>query len=292
MPRAPQPEIVQKVLAQYGLAMCLAQSLEKRISVLLHSTETAIREGVAPLHDEDLLKENLTKTFGAVLIALRDKIDCPGNVQERLDQARQRRNWLAHDYWWQRAVALRSDEGCAEMLAELDEQVSFFNEMNALFQQILLTYLSLRGAESDWIRDELAPLLEQPETLSPGERRLGERETLIGIWIQTCRGGDERVETPLFEMADHTWWALSEDGLTPGPVQVDLPALRLRKDYQRLLPAEITPRPANAAGWNYSMPLSNGYYIWVSPSTHNGMWKLRWGMRKTKERPSAPTSAA
>ena len=46
-------------------------------------------------------------------------MDVPENLSWDLKNALNKRNWLAHDYFWERAVQFMTTEGRADMIEEL-----------------------------------------------------------------------------------------------------------------------------------------------------------------------------
>ena len=67
-------EHVREVYAHYGLAMYLAQCLEKSICILL-SVETTNPKTMTKNDYDRIVKDYLTKTFGTELVILTEKME-------------------------------------------------------------------------------------------------------------------------------------------------------------------------------------------------------------------------
>jgi hypothetical protein len=113
-----ESEQIREVYAQFGLAMYLAQGLERELAILL----AIVGKGeMSTAWDYDArLAENFQSTFGALVarfgeVAGSDNQELYGQLQTAVDN----RNDLAHHYFWDRAVQFSSTNGREKMIEEL-----------------------------------------------------------------------------------------------------------------------------------------------------------------------------
>jgi hypothetical protein len=272
---------IRDVFAYYGCAMYCAQVLEKTIGIMLSGVYAPVSpEQMSKYRHTDLMQEHLKMTLGRLLAALQEQAtpEDIGSIEDKLDIALKKRNWLAHDYWWDRAVEFSTFDGRERMLVELEECTQLFEGVSRALKQIASLFLHSKGVD---LQTEMAVLLSTGYTPTmPFARKLNKREKLISVYKYHRQVGDSIVETPLFELEDHTFWTLCEVGLTHGPTEVEPSSVTTIPEIQRLLPVDINPRPKGAASWSYTIELKDGYYIWVSPANQAWKFAFKWGIKR------------
>lgn len=120
-----------ETFARYGLAMYHAQCVEKSLAILVSSVfnkeflpSDANRRG-------EIQDEIFAKTIGRLLTRMRKQIAIPANLDRTLNDALQKRNWLAHEYFWERAGEVMTTRGRDKMLDELTILSEFFSKVDA-----------------------------------------------------------------------------------------------------------------------------------------------------------------
>ena len=118
----------KEVYARFGLALYHAQVLEhglvnalvfldlipsRRAQVASASSWPQLLNGFMDRHFED--------TMGQMLRSLAAVTAVPSELEGLLRDALQRRNWLAHDFFRERATEFLTSAGRDQMLAEVDE---------------------------------------------------------------------------------------------------------------------------------------------------------------------------
>lgn len=191
----PEFEQVRDVYAHYGLAMYHAQCLESGVwnlslkYLLLcvrRSSATPkdprVREMVARLRSHaklqqatgedrrdavrDVFDEALDlfsrKSFGGLLHSLEHDFGDP-DTASRLVEARDKRNWLAHRYFWDRAGELSTEHGRALMVQELRETVSYFDELNKWLDSLTIDWLRQHGLTDQMLERYMREIIDEAQ---------------------------------------------------------------------------------------------------------------------------------
>ncbi len=123
-------EEIRELYAQYGLAMYHSQCVEKSLAILLWAMGNPQFLSATPEERKRSIDENLKKTFGSLAASLRKRVELPANLEERLVRSRRMRNWLAHNYFWERARHMLSSKGRQQMIAELKDASAFLDSLD------------------------------------------------------------------------------------------------------------------------------------------------------------------
>jgi len=212
---------------------------------------------------------------------LKGRIRLPVDIDSKLERAVEGRNWLAHHFWWDRASEFTTFSGRDKMIVELTELVALFSDLDAYFVKVAEDWALSIGVTQEILDASLAKLLSGPTPPRKARRKLNKEETLINAYIYLI-DEDMKRGMPLFELADNTFWTFCECGLTYGPEQVDSTRLRPAPGFEKVLPAKITPRPRSAKDWEYRIPLSTGFEIWVAPYEGEGEYEFKCWLSRSK----------
>jgi hypothetical protein len=132
----------REVFANFGLAMYTAQVLEHGMINVAHWTSIDNRTiSTMADFDEDNMKL-FRQTMGQLKRILMDRRSDIDHLEDLLVRAVQLRNFLAHEYFRQRAAAFLTDEGKVQMIEELRSAVSFFEEIDAKLEPLTAQMLS------------------------------------------------------------------------------------------------------------------------------------------------------
>ena len=266
------PEDIDSVFTQFGWTIYSAQCLEKQLALLLINGCNPISQKMTTLRYDELLENNLDHTFGTLATNIKEIIPLPIDISEKLDLAVEKRNWIAHTYWWDRASEINNTNGRQKMLIELNELNSLFTELDNYFTNIFKIWAFQNGLTQNDFDEELKNILSSPTPARIKRRKLNKKENLINIYTYQIGDG----ATLLFELEDHSLWSLCDCGLTYGPDNIELTKLTSLDRVKNALPAIITPKPKNAKEWKYTFALDNGYKIEILPSSKliQFQWKL------------------
>ncbi|MEM5527413.1 hypothetical protein WN093_01160 [Gammaproteobacteria bacterium AS21] len=144
-------ELRKDVYAHYGAAMYYAQCLEQGIIIAImfidhfpkaikgYSSQEAWESSFDKFMDNES-----SKTMGRLIGSLK-AIDFPiERIELQLKEALKKRNFLAHHYFFERALEMTTDNGCIKLVQELEEMQSFFSsvevEINNVSDQLAVKY--------------------------------------------------------------------------------------------------------------------------------------------------------
>jgi hypothetical protein len=126
----------RETFARYGLAMYQAQCVEKSLAILVSSVFNKEFLLSSPDRRGEIQNEVFAKTIGRLLTRMRKQISVPPTLDRTLEEAWQKRNWLAHDYFWHRAGETSTTRGRNKMIDELTELSDFFSKVDAYLVSI------------------------------------------------------------------------------------------------------------------------------------------------------------
>jgi len=132
---------VRDVYAEFGVAMGVAQLLERQLVLLVIAAyEPPSGKLTADAYD-GLLEKLSQQTLGTLIRKLRDSFDVPKDFDQRLQEALRLRNWLTHRYFAERTAEFESPAGRSEMIRELDKISERLNELDEYFDHLLVKWL-------------------------------------------------------------------------------------------------------------------------------------------------------
>ena len=153
----------RETFARYGLAMYHAQCVEKSLAILVSSVFNKEFLRSAPNRRGEIQDDVFSKTIGRLLTRMRKQISVPSNLDRTLDDALQKRNWLAHDYFWERAGEVMTTRGRSKMIEELTELSDFFSRVDAHLVAIYEKWNKKVGMPQTVIDDKLMKLISDNE---------------------------------------------------------------------------------------------------------------------------------
>jgi len=173
-PTTPEDEQVRDVFAHFGLAAYCAQLFEKGLCNFLVVYKMLTGELVT-LADFDAAERKVhRKTLGMLLKDIRPLVTFSDPDGEKLlDDAVVKRNYLQHDYFWDRAVEFASVVGRGQMITELDELRLLFERAEEV--AMLLTQATRRavGLPDNYFEKGLAEMRERVRLLDAAGRANG-----------------------------------------------------------------------------------------------------------------------
>ena len=136
-------EHVKTVYAHFGLAMYLAQVLEHGLANAMMSAELLPRRAGKPVPRKEweaefdvFMDQQYQQTLGRLIRALKNVTSVPSDLEGLLSEALDRRNFLAHHYFRERAEAFMSWKGREKMIEELQGAQKLFDNADARLTEI------------------------------------------------------------------------------------------------------------------------------------------------------------
>lgn len=276
-------EHIREVFAHYGLALYLAQCIEKGICILLSGQYAPTSpEKMTRWRYEELLDGHMQLSFGQVMTKLKSVMELPPTFEENLKKAVENRNLLAHSYWWERAVDFATFEGRERMLLELSDFINEFERLNNIFDTIQKNWMEtigfpMQAIDLEKLKTQIASEKENKQI----RRRLKKRELLNHVYTYlSINDSGKHTETPIFELEDGTFWTLGDCGLTYAPAYIKRENLSRDPKCEKILHTNFNPCPKNAKNWSYSLIFDNGFIINVSPWKNEGSFAFKWRIQK------------
>jgi len=218
------------------------------------------------------MREAYAETLGGILSKVRHKLS--QDLEARLNAALEKRNYLAHHFWFDQVHMLSSSEGAHALVKQLAETTAEFESINEELERIVRTDLRCFGVTDDVLADMFVEVSRGPMEPLPTQRRPKKEELVIAVYDAPVRGGGT---TLIFETEDHALWQLCDVGLSwtrHGQIGADW---RPADPFRDLLPARIRPRPASTAPWEYDIAFGPKatLIVHLAPDKKNFTYRVR-----------------
>ena len=151
----------RETFARYGLAMYNAQCVEKSLAILVSSVFNTDFLPANQARREELHDEAFSKTIGPLVMRLQKQVRLPTNLYSTLEEAREKRNWLAHEYFWIRAGELLTLHGRAKMIDELTELSEWFSKLDVHLASIYESWAEKIGIPQEKIDEGVKKLIKR-----------------------------------------------------------------------------------------------------------------------------------
>ena len=106
-----------------------------------------------------LLESYFKKTLGNLIHELRKSSTIVDDFESTLKEALIKRNWLAHNYFWERATKFETENGREDMKEELQEMANYFEEIDHNFTLIIIDWGKKHGITEEMIQLKLENLM-------------------------------------------------------------------------------------------------------------------------------------
>jgi hypothetical protein len=141
----PEDWLVREVFAHFGAATYSSQVLEHGIVNLVVWSGVRDRRYRVLEETETANAELLRQTLGSVRKILLSRRPDIGHLDDLLLRAVRLRNFLAHEYFRQRAAAFMTEDGRNQMIEELDQAKAFFEEVDAKLSPLTAQIIEVMG---------------------------------------------------------------------------------------------------------------------------------------------------
>lgn len=264
---------INDCFAYFGRTIYMAQTVEKGILNTLISSY----ENLTKTRFDELLAEKSQLTFGQLKREITEKKIFSDEVAEKIEMFHATRDWLAHNYWWDRTVEFSRDDLRYKILDELDTLTTEFETLNEIIEEENNQFLIKKGVNVDQIMDDLSKLDKTPN--NPSLRKLTKDETLVGMYAYDVYPG---FQIPIFQLEDSSYWTLCESGLTLFNLEVDSIKFELLDKTVGIFPVkQFNPKPKKIRDWEYELDLKKkGLFVKVEPSEINGKFEFKWTIKK------------
>jgi hypothetical protein len=266
-------ELIKEVFAHFGAAYYHSDVLHRGLCnayalMTFKKPEDATRPRI-----EEKLALAFSLTLGQVIEKAKDLL--PVNLQQRLEVALSKRNYLAHHFWFDRSPLMFSEQGLLELREELLEYIDLFSKLDEEITAYFRPKREAFGVTDELIFESLNKLIAgEPDEPLISQRLPKKQERVVRVW--DVKVGDN-LTAQIFETEDGCLWQFSDIGL--GWTRFDKPMLNwtINERIQKYLPANINPRPPITEPWNYAFVLSGGAVLWVKRGKRERSYT--WGIK-------------
>jgi hypothetical protein len=156
------------VYAHFGLAIYCAQCLEHGlVNAFIYLDLIPNHPRPVPSTEawqrsvDGFMDREFEKTLGQLIRKLGEITSVPPGLASRLDNALRQRNWLAHDYFRERATGWLTEEGRNQMVSELQECQRLFLEADKLLDATFKTVRERHGFTEERLQREYEKYLAE-----------------------------------------------------------------------------------------------------------------------------------
>jgi hypothetical protein len=153
-------DLNRETFALYGLAMYHAQCVEKSLAILVSSVFNKEFHNSNANKREEIQKEEFAKTMGRLLNRLKTQITIPPNLEKTLVDSLKKRNWLAHEYFWEKNLQMHTTTGKKKMIEELEGMSDFFSKLDAHLTKISENAMKKMGVSEKEIDERVKQLIQ------------------------------------------------------------------------------------------------------------------------------------
>ncbi|MFH1674662.1 MAG: hypothetical protein ABIF87_14725 [Pseudomonadota bacterium] len=160
-----EDEHVKTVYAHFGLAFYFAQVLEHGIVNMLVFVDLLPKRAGKPIPRKQWIKEldlflnsHFQMTLGKMIRSFKEVMDVPEDLEILLSTALKKRNFLAHDYFRERATEFMSYQGREKMIEELDKNKLFFEQADTRLNEIIEPLRKRSGITDEHLQKALDEL--------------------------------------------------------------------------------------------------------------------------------------
>jgi hypothetical protein len=266
---APTSEDVKEVYARFGLAYYHAEVLYRGLCNLYCASQVPPAGPVTRYRVEEHLRTASEMTLGQLLTRLETTL-LPPLLLERLAIALERRNFIAHHFWYERIHLIATLPGIEAMLTELAQDTELFQELDGEVENIVGPLHARVGLTPEILVQSFNDIKTgKAGALDPlhSQRMPRKQETVVKAFnVPTTSGHTVLV----FQTDDGLLWQLCDAGLGWSPYDHVDPSWPLAQKFTGLLPAKINPRPKTSVAWTFEIPFSARASLAVYPGKRAG----------------------
>jgi|LSQX01.2.fsa_nt_gb hypothetical protein len=267
-------ELIKEVFTRFGTAYFESEVLHRGLCNIYVFTTFDKPESITKPRIDEKLKYAYSLTLGQVI--KESKQHFPIEIQDQLDIALNKRNYLAHNFWFNQNHLMFDEQGLARLQNELIDLTTFFDELDKVITGFYHPIRQYFGITDEMVQEINARLLQGEEDEPLIAQRLPKKkERLVKVWDVEVNDG---LITQIFETDDGNLWQLSDVGLGWTKFNTPEPNWHVNEIFQKHLPATINPRPSISESWKYEFQLANDAVFWVKPGKKKKSYA--WGINE------------
>ncbi len=279
-------DLVREVYAHFGLAYYQTEVLHRALSSIYAVVPFDTAAGITGPRVEERMAQAFGLTLGQLVAAIDPWLN--DELRTILGDAVERRNFLAHQFWYDRAHLFFTDVGLTDVLSELLEHISVFERAERDVEERFQEQRAALGlADPERLAASMADVIAGRDTQPfVKQRPLRKQETLAHVWDVGMSG----ASTLIFELDDGTLWQLCDVGLGWTRFRSRGTDWTANEKVTPYLPSRINPRPGAPGAWSYELSLkeNTAFVVRLSEKTPKA---FAWTVRSRRKKPAKPSPA-
>lgn len=255
---------MREVYAQFGLAYYFSECLHSGICNFLAFSDIGAPAMMTRARMDEKLASAYALTMGEAVKQAGRHVS--HDLLNKLSQAQDARNFLAHHFWFKRCNRLSQTHHIHLLLEELNSYTELFQQVDSELSELTKSKRAVLGISDASLELMSLQLLsgaeknEMPskEVVKQRTRTLKRPQTLSKVW--------DANSSLVFQLSDGTLWQPCELGLGWSSFEEVQDHWTVNKKIAPYLPAEIIPRPSDCQPWNYAFLLAGGAQLSFKPS--------------------------
>ena len=268
-----QEDLIKEVFAQFGAAYYHSEVLHRGLCNIYALATFDKAEDITRPRIEEKLALAFSLTLGQIVEKTKGLF--PSDLQWRLEVALDKRNYLAHHFWFERNPLMFSEPGLLELREELLELADLFSELDEAITEYFKPKRQAMGVTNELIQESFDKLIAgEPDEPLISQRLLKKQERVVRVW--DVKVGDNLI-AQVFETEDSCLWQLCDVGLGWTCFEKPAPDWTINERLQKYLPSNFNPRPPITEPWNYEFNLAKGAVLWVKRGKRERSYT--WGIK-------------
>jgi uncharacterized protein YutE (UPF0331/DUF86 family) len=257
----PDYELRRDLFARFGLAYYHSECLHRELCIMFTCSELPPPSLITQSRVEELMSRAFSLTLGEVVLKLEGVL--PDELWKNVRAALERRNFLAHHFWFERVHLMFNVRDTRLLIAQLDDDIQLYDTLDTRVSEYSRTILATLGVTAEMQADSLNRViagedddpLPDKQAIRELDRRLRGKQRLVRVWEFKLEEGGRPL---IFELADGSLWQLSDVGLGFTRFQEIDKVWIENSAIKQYLPADIQLRPKTDRPWKYEWNLANG----------------------------------
>jgi len=268
-----QSELIKEVFAQFGAAYFESEVLHRGLCNVYALASFDKPESITRPRIDEKLSYSFSLTLGQVINEAKHLF--PDDIQQLLDLALSKRNYLAHHFWFEQNYLMFDEKGLLQLQQELIEFTDFFDSLDKKITEFFHPIRKKFGLSDEIIQEAYERLLKgEKDKPLISQRKPKKQERIVRVWDVEIANG---LISQIFETDDGNLWQLCDIGLGWSRFEKSESNWKINENIQKYLPANINPRPLISEAWNYEFHLTKEALLWVRPGKREKSYT--WGIK-------------
>jgi len=123
----------------------------------------------SPDERDIIFDKHFSETFGALLKKFEKQVEVPKNIEQDLAESLKKRNWLVHDYFYERAGHLLTRNGRNQMLEELTKIYEEFDKLDHSLDSMMDSWRAKAGLTDEVLEHHMSKLRDELNDSQPSD---------------------------------------------------------------------------------------------------------------------------